>query len=269
MQDRFNLKRIDLNPDIHSTAVVHPFAKIGRGVKIGPFSIIGEHVVLGDGCVVGSHVSIDGHTTIGKNNKFFHGASIGADPQDLKYDGHLTHLEIGDDNTFREFATAHRGSAERGKTVIRSRCFFMAYSHVAHDCVIGDEVVFANSVTLGGHVNVDDFVTIGGLTAIHQFVSVGRYAFLGGGSKIERDVPPYAKAAGSPFRVYGVNSIGLERRGFSAEKRAMVKRMFNVLYRSDLNVSQVLLRLMEDDFEDPERKVLVDFLNASKRGIAK
>ncbi|UCG53771.1 MAG: acyl-ACP--UDP-N-acetylglucosamine O-acyltransferase [Candidatus Latescibacterota bacterium] len=258
-----------MESEIHPTAVVSPWAKIGRRVKIGPYSVIGEHVELGDECVVGTNVLIEGHTVIGKNNVFYHGASVGTEPQDLKYQGQTTYLEIGDENTFREFSTANCGTGDGGRTIIGSRCFLMAYAHVAHDCTLGDGVILANSVNLAGHVRIDDHATIGGVTPVHQFVSVGKYAFVGGGSRIEKDIPPFIKAAGNPTRVYGINSIGLERHGFSPERRAMIKRMFNVLYRSDLNVSQVLDHLKNGDYSDPERRILVDFLESSERGITK
>ncbi|MEJ2720007.1 MAG: acyl-ACP--UDP-N-acetylglucosamine O-acyltransferase [bacterium] len=260
---------MDLNSEIHPTAIIHPLAKLGQQIKIGPYSIIGENVALGDGCVVGPHVVIDGHTTIGKNNTMFHGVSLGGAPQDLKYEGRKTYLEIGDGNTFREFFTAHRGSGTGGTTKIGSHCFLMATAHVAHDCTIGDGVTIANAVHLAGHVRIDDYATVGGVTPVHQFVSIGKYAFVGGGSRVERDIPPFIKAAGNPTRVYGINSIGLERHGFSSEKRAIIKRMFNLLYRSDLNVTQVLQELKNGDFDDPERRILVDFLESSQRGITK
>jgi UDP-N-acetylglucosamine acyltransferase len=269
MPDRINLKRADVNLDYHPTAIVHQLAKIGEGVKIGPYTVIGEDVAIGEGCVIGPHVLIEGHATIGKHNVFHHGVTIGTPPQDLKYQGQRTHVIIGDENILREFVTVNRGSGDGGTTSVGSRCFIMAYAHIAHDCIVGDEVIFANSVNLAGHVRVDDYANIGGVTPVHQFVSIGKYAFVGGASRVERDIPPFVKAAGSPARVYGINSLGLERRGFSREKRAMIKKMFNLLYRSELNVSQVLERLKNGDFEDPERKILVDFLEAAERGITK
>lgn len=270
MRDTRHLKRIDARAGFHPTAIVHPRATIGEGVTIGPYSIIGEHVTVGHGCSIGSHVEIDGHTTIGRENVFCHGAIAGAAPQDLKYAGRPTFLEIGDGNTFREYVTIHRGSEGGGTTRIGSRCFIMAYAHVAHDCTIGDEVILANSVNLGGHAKVGDYANIGGVTPVHQFVSVGKYAFVGGGSRVEKDVPPFVKAAGSPTRAYGINSIGLERRGFSASKRAMIKKMFHVLYRSGLNVSQAVERIKNgSEFEDPERAIFVTFLETSVRGITR
>jgi UDP-N-acetylglucosamine acyltransferase len=269
MPERSNLKRAETTADFHPTAIVHPWAKIGAGVKIGPYSVVGEDVTIGEECVLGPNVVIEGHAVIGRRNVLSHGVSIGGPPQDLKYSGQRTHVVIGDENTFREFVTVNRGSGDDGTTTIGSRCFIMAYAHVAHDCTVGDEVIMANSVNLAGHVKVDDYANIGGVTPVHQFVSIGKYAFVGGGSRIERDIPPFVKAAGSPTRVYGINSLGLERRGFSAEKRAMIKRMFNLLYRSRLNVSQVVEELRNGEFEDPERKTLVDFLQAAERGITK
>jgi UDP-N-acetylglucosamine acyltransferase len=269
MQDRFNVRKIHLQAKIHPTAVVHPWAKIGERVEIGPYSIIGEHVELGDGCIVGPHVVIEGRTTIGRNNEFFHGASIGGPPQDVKYEGLVSYLEIGDGNRFREFCTVNVATGQGEKTIIGSNCFLMAYSHVAHNSVLRDHVVLANSVNLAGHVTIDDYAIIGGVTPVHQFVRVGCHSFVGGGSRIERDIPPFIKAAGSPTRVYGINSIGLERRGFSLERRALIKKMFNVLYRQELNVSQVLERLKNGEFQDPDRQLLVDFLESSERGITK
>jgi UDP-N-acetylglucosamine acyltransferase len=268
MQERLKLRKL-ATTEVHPTAIVHPWARIGSGVKIGPYSVIGEHVELGDGCVVGPNVLIEGRTTIGRNNAFYHGASIGTPPQDLKYSGEVSYLEIGNDNTFREFTTVNVATNEGEKTLIGSQCLLMAYVHVAHDCAIGDEVILANSVNLAGYVSVDDCATIGGITPVHQFVKIGKHAFIGGASRIERDVPPFVKVAGNPPRVYGINSIGLERRGFTPERRAMIKAMFNVLYRNDLNVSQVLEQLKNGTFQDPERQILVDFLEASERGITK
>lgn len=270
MPDGQHLKRIDLAPDYHPTAIIHPWAKIGKRVKIGPYSIIGEEVSIGDGCVIGPRVLIEGRTTIGRNNSFLHGATIGTPPQDLKYAGGPTRVEIGDGNTFREFVTVNRGSGEDGVTRVGSRCFLMAYAHVGHDCVVGNDVILANTVNLGGHVRIEDYVNIGGGTPIHQFCSIGKHSFVGGGSRVDRDVPPFVKAAGSPLRVYGVNSVGLERRGLSAEKRAMIKSMIKLLYRSGLNVSQVVEQLKNGArYEDPERALLVDFLTGARRGITR
>jgi UDP-N-acetylglucosamine acyltransferase len=238
-------------------------------VKIGPYSVIGENVVLGDGCSVGTNVLIEGNTRIGKNNRFFHGASIGTAPQDLKYGGDPTRLEIGDGNTFREFVTVNTATELGEATVIGSRCLLMAYAHVAHNCRIGNEVIIANAVNLAGHVDIDDFATLGGLTPVHQFVRIGKYAFVGGACRLSNDAPPFVKVAGAPARVCGVNTIGLERRGFSAERRATVKQLYKLLYRSDLNVSQVLEHLGNGYAGDPDAEELAAFLRKSERGITK
>ena len=259
-----NLKKTE----IHPTAVVHPWARVGEGVRIGPYTVIGENVAIGDGCRVGPNVLIEGNTTIGRNNRVFHGASIGTPPQDLKYDGEITSLVVGDNNTFREFVTVNTATGEGEATSIGSGCLFMAYAHVAHNCEIGDEVVMANSVNLAGHVLVDDFAIVGGVTPVHQFVRIGKYAFIGGGSRVERDVPPFMKIAGSPPQVYGINAIGLERRGFSAERRANIKQLYKILYRSDLNVSQALERI-NSDYRDEDAATLAEFLSESQRGLTK
>jgi len=255
--------------DIHPTAVVHPWARIGDGVKVGPYSVLGENVEIGDGCRIGDHVLIEGHTRVGRNNVFYHGASIGTAPQDLKYHGGITRLEMGDGNTVREFVTVNTATNEGEATVIGNKCLLMAYAHVAHNCVIGNEVILANSVNLAGHVFVDDYAIVGGVTPVHQFVRIGKYAFIGGGSRVERDVPPFMKIAGSPARVYGINSVGLERRGFSAERRARVKQLYKLLYRSELNVSQVQERLASGESADEDAVTLVEFLTESMRGITK
>ena len=261
----YNLRKTE----IHPTAVIHPWARIGEGVKIGPYTVIDENVEIGDDCEIGSNVHIEGATRIGRGNRFFHGSSVGTAPQDLKYGGERTYLTIGDDNVFREFVTLNLATGEGESTVIGSRCLLMAYVHVAHNCVIGNEVILANAVNLAGHVFIDDFVTVGGLTPIHQFVRIGKYAFIGGGSRVERDVPPFVKLAGNPLQLYGLNSIGLERRGFSAERRAHVKRIYKLLYRSDLNVSQVLDILDGDDWDSADAAEMAEFLRHSERGISK
>jgi UDP-N-acetylglucosamine acyltransferase len=261
----YNLRQTE----IHPTAVIHSWARIGEGVRVGPYTVIGENVEIGDGCDIGSNVLIEGATKIGANNRFFHGASVGSPPQDLKYEGERSHLTIGDDNVFREFVTVNLATGEGESTVIGSRCLLMAYVHVAHNCVIGNEVVLANAVNLAGHVTIDDFVTVGGLTPVHQFVRIGKYAFVGGGSRVERDIPPFIKVAGNPLQVYGLNSIGLERRGFSAEARAHIKQIYKLLYRSDLNVSQVTDLLDGDSWDSAEAAVMAEFLRHSERGITK
>lgn len=255
--------------EIHPTAVVHPWARIGDGVKIGPYSVIGESVEIGNGCVIGSNVLVEGVTKIGKNNVIYHGASVGTPPQDLKYGGGRTQLIIGDDNTIREYVTLNTATKEGEKTVVGSGCLLMAYSHVAHNCDVGDHVILANSVNLAGHVLVGEFVIIGGMTPVHQFVRIGQHAFVGGATRIEMDIPPFMKVGSNPPRVYGVNTVGLERRGFSVERRANIKKMYKILYRSNLNVAQALEALGNGDFNEPDRTSFINFLKESKRGIQK
>ncbi len=254
---------------IHSTAVVHPWARIGAGVQIGPYSVIGPDVILGDGCNIGSHVLLDGITVLGHNNRIFHGASVGTEPQDLKYDGCRTSLIIGDDNVIREFVTINTATADGEATIIGSNCLLMAYAHVAHNCVIGDSVILANSVNLAGHVLVDDCAIIGGVTPVHQFVRVGKHAFIGGGSRVERDVPPFIKMAGNPPSVFGINSVGLARRGFSDERRAEIKKIFKLIYRKGLNTSQVIEELEKGQHSGPDADEILEFLKSSGRGIQK
>lgn len=255
--------------EVHDTVVVHPGAEIGENVSIGPFTVIGEHVKIGDNCRLGSNVLIDGHTTLGDNNQVFHGASIGTAPQDLKYDGAISFVEIGDDNTFREFVTVNSATEEDGKTIIGSRNLLMAYVHIAHNCIIGNNVILANSVNLAGHVTIQDYAIIGGIVPVHQFVKIGAHSIIGGGSRIPKDIPPYVKVAGNPPRIGGLNSVGLKRRGFTIEQRTLIKQAFCILYRSDLNVTQALEKIERDLPRTPETEIIVDFIRNSKRGITK
>ena len=255
--------------DIHSTALVHPKAKLGQDVSIGSYSIIGENVTIGDGCRIADTVLIEGHTTLGNNNRVFHGAVIGTVCQDLKYRGERTFVRIGDGNTIREFATVNSATGEGQSTVIGSSVLIMAYVHLGHNCVIDDNVILANAVNLAGHVHVHEFASIGGLTPVHQFVQIGKHAFIGGGSRIPQDVPPFLKVAGNPARVYGLNTIGLARRGFNAEKRALLKKAYTILYRSGLNVTQALERIAGELPHTDELVMFVDFIRDSKRGIIK
>jgi len=255
--------------DIHPTAIVHPKAELAQDVSIGPYSVIGENVTIGDGCRIASAVLIDGETTLGKNNRIFHGAVIGTVCQDLKYRGERTCVRIGDGNTIREFATVNSATGEGESTIVGNAVLIMAYVHLGHNCVIGDNVVLANAVNLAGHVRVHDFASIGGLTPVHQFVEIGQHAFIGGGSRIPQDVPPFLKVAGNPARVYGLNTIGLARRGFTAEQRALLKRAYVILFRSGLNVTQALERIHAELPRTAEIAMFVDFIRNSERGILK
>jgi UDP-N-acetylglucosamine acyltransferase len=255
--------------ELHETAIVHPGAGIGRNVAIGPYSVIGENVELGDNTSVGSSVLIEGRTTIGRNNRIFHGASIGTIPQDLKYDGANSSLRIGDDNVIREYVTINIATNEGEATIIGNNNLLMAYVHVAHNCVIGDHVILANAVNLAGHVRIDDYAIVGGVVPVHQFVSIGAHAMIGGGSRIPKDIPPFIKVAGNPPRVGGMNIVGLTRRGFTREQRDLLKKAFCILFRSDLNVTQALERIENELEQTSEIRMLVDFIRKSRRGITK
>ena len=255
---------------IDARAIVSPQAQLAPDVTVGPFSIIGPQVQIGARSVIGPHVVVNGPTTIGEDNHIFQFASIGDAPQDKKYRGEPTRLVIGDRNVFRESCTINRGTShDKGVTTIGSDNLFMAFSHVAHDCVIGNNTVFANSVAMGGHVEVGDWVILGGLTAIHQFIKIGAHAFLGGGAILSRDVPPYVMVAGNPAVPHGVNAEGLKRRGFSEEQIRHIREAYRILYRSDLKLSEALERLTELASEQPEIQAFVDFIHASTRSLVR
>ena len=254
--------------EIHATAIVHPRARLGRDVTIGPYSVIGPDVELGDRTWVGAHAVIEGRTTVGPDNRIFHGAVLGAEPQDLKYRREATFLRVGSGNTIREYATLHLACGEGTSTTVGNGCLLMAYVHVAHNCHIRDHVILANAVNLAGHVEIQDYASIGGVTPVHQFVRVGAHAFVGGGSRVPKDVAPFVKCAGNPLELAGINSVGLERRGFDEERRTRLKRAYRVLFRSGLNVSQALERLRSDFAAgDPDIELLIDFVEHSERGI--
>ncbi|MGD1104328.1 MAG: acyl-ACP--UDP-N-acetylglucosamine O-acyltransferase, partial [Terriglobia bacterium] len=237
----------------------------------GPYSLIGENVELGDGTEVMSHVVIDGRTRIGKNNRIFPFTSIGLAPQDLKYRGEPTTVEIGDDNSIREFVTIHRGTSEgEGITRIGSHNLIMAYVHIAHDCKLGDYVIMANGASLAGHVGIQDHATVGAFTMIHQFCRIGAYSFLGSATLVNQDILPYSKtSAPRPVEVYGTNRIGLERRGMAKEDLKDLEAAFRLLTRSKLNTTQALEAIEAKGFQSPHVKALVEFIRASKRGVAK
>jgi len=256
-------------PDIHPTAVVHPSARLGHNVKVGPHAVIGADVVLGPDCVVGSSVLIDGYTTIGRGNRFFHGAAIGSEPQDKKFQGEKTFVEIGDNNDFREFCTVHLATGEGDQTRIGSNNLMMAYVHVAHNCHIHDNTILANAVNLAGHVEVESSAIIGGMTPVHQFVRIGAFSFVGGGSRLPQDVPPFIKVAGNPIEVAGINSIGLKRQGFDDNEIRNLKLAYRLLYRSRLNVTQALERMAVECELTPRLEELMAFIRRSDRGIVR
>lgn len=254
--------------DIHSTAVIDPTAEIGAGTVIGPYAIIGPNVVIGEGCKIGPHVVIERDTILGSGCKIHKGAVLGGDPQDLKYLGEPTLLLVGDRTVIREYATLNRGTSAHGKTEVGSDCLLMAYTHVAHDCVIGNHVILSNAVNMGGHVVIEDWAIVGGVTPIHQFVRIGQHAFVGGGSRVSKDIPPFVKAAGSPVALYGLNAVGLERRGFSGEVRRELKRAYRILFNSSLNLSQARERVAAELTLYPEVEALLHFIAESERGVA-
>ncbi len=254
-------------PIIHPTAIVAADAEIGEDCVIGPYCVLGAGVRLGSGCVLDHHVTLGGPSTIGANNRFYPYACVGLQSQDLKYAGEPTYLEIGNDNTFREFCTVHRATSKGGTTRIGSRGNFLAYSHIAHDCRVGDNVIFSNNGTLAGHVEVGDFAIIGGLTAVHQFCRIGAHAITGGCSKIVQDVPPYFIADGNPAAIRGVNTTGLERRGFAEASIRVLKEAYKILYIRKLPKAAAIEALRDLTSQDPVVGLLADFIANSERGI--
>lgn len=250
---------------IHPTAIVDSAAEVAADAEVGPYCVVGAGVKLGKSCVLKHHVSLGGPAAIGKGNIFYPFCSIGEKTQDLKYQGEPTHLEIGDGNEFREFVTVNRGTGKGEKTVIGSRNHFLAYSHIAHNCTVGSDCVFSNNGTLAGHVIVEDHVTIGGLSAVHQFCRVGTHAMIGGCTKIVQDVPPYLIADGNPAEIRGVNTVGLQRRGFSEEQLRVLREAFRLIRK--YNTSQALDRLQKRLADKPEVQTLIQFIQNSQRGI--
>ena len=257
----------NLETQIHPTAILDPDAELGVGVVIGPWSIIGPKVVIGDGTAIGPHVLVEESTTIGADCRLSQGAVLGTDPQDLKYSGEQTALTVGDRTVIREYATLNRGTAASGKTTVGDDCLLMAYSHVAHDSIIGNSVVLANAVNMAGHVVIEDWATVGGLTAIHQFVRIGAHAFVGGASRTSQDVPPYTRGAGSPMKLYGLNAVGLERRGFSLEVRKALKQAYRLVFQSNMNTSQGVETAFGQVEAFPEVRHFLTFIRDSQRGV--
>jgi UDP-N-acetylglucosamine acyltransferase len=256
--------------DIHSTAIIHPRAEIAPGVKIGPYSLIGENVQIAKDTVLESHVVVEGWTQIGERCHLFPFVSVGAAPQAVRYRGEPTRLSVGQDNIIREFVTINRGTVEgEGETVLGNGNFIMAYSHIAHDCRIGNRVILANASTLAGHIHVEDFAIVGGLVAIHQFVRVGCYSIIGGASAVPQDVPPYMVAAGNRARLYGLNNVGLKRHNFPEPTLAALKQAYRILFRSHLPLHKALGRVEEEIPELSEIRHLIDFLKKSKRGVCR
>ena len=248
---------------------IHPEAHLHPTVKVGPFSCIERDVEIGEGTVIDSNVTICEGTRIGKNCHIFPGAVIGAIPQDLKFQGEKTYTFIGDNTTLREFTTVHRGTASKGQTIVGSHCLIMAYCHVAHDCKLGDHIIMSNATQLAGEVVVDDWAIIGGGSLVHQFSHIGSHVMIQGGSKINKDVPPYILAAREPISFCGINSVGLNRRGFTREQIATIQNIYRIIFMSSLNVTQAVAQVMEVIPECEERNVIINFIKNSPRGIVK
>ena len=254
---------------IQPLSFIDPSAKIGPNVTIDPFSVIHKNVEIGEGTWIGSSVTIMEGAKIGKNCKIFPGAVISAIPQDLKYQGEETTVEIGDYTTIREFVTINKGTADKWKTVVGSHCLTMAYCHIAHDCIVGNHCILANGVTLAGHIVIGDYANIGGLTAVQQFIHIGQHAYIAGGSLVRKDIPPYVKAAHEPITYMGINSVGLRRRGLSSEKINEIQDIYRTIYLRNNNLSQALEIIETEMKPTTERDEILLFISRSKKGIMK
>ena len=249
-------------------SIISKKAKIGRNVSIGPYCIIEDNVTIGDNTNIGSHTVIKEYTEIGKNCNIFSHCVIGEVPQDKKYDGEKSHLIIGDNNTIREFCTLNRGTVESGLTKVGNNCLFMAYVHIAHDCILKNDIILANGVQLGGHVSIDNYGIVGGMTPVHQFCKIGSHAFVGGGLRVVQDVPPYIIANGEPLKFSGINILGLRRRKFSSEQRNNIKKVYKLIYNSNYNLSQAIDQI-ENSFDCNDNSIqdIIKFIKSSSRGL--
>lgn len=256
-----------MHAGIHPSAIVSPRATLGEGVQVGPFAIIGDGCHIGDNCEIAPRATLERDVTLGVGVKVGVGTVVGGAPQDLKYAGEPTTVEIGDYTVIREYSTVNRGTLESLKTTVGSKCLLMSYVHLAHDCHIGNGVILANGVQLAGHVTIEDKATISGLSAVHQFARIGRFSFIGGMSRVSKDVPPFLKAVGNPMKLYGLNSIGLQRNGFQEDVVRELKRAYRLFFRSDLNVSQAMSRAETELEMFPEVRELMAFVEASNRGV--
>jgi UDP-N-acetylglucosamine acyltransferase len=255
--------------NIHPTAIVDPKAELAEDVSIGPYCIVNGDVKIDEKTQIGPHVLIDSGTIIGKNCKIHKGAILGTPPQDLKFGGEKTYLRIGDNTIIREYATLNRGTEWRGETVIGKNCFIMIYAHVAHDCLIGDHVILANSVNLAGHIEIGDYVIIGGIVPVHQFVKIGSHSIIGGGFRVQKDVCPFMMVAGYPLKTIGLNLVGLKRRGFSEKSIDILRQVYKIVFRSKLNTSQAVEKIKNEIELIPEVKEILNFIQNSDRGIIK
>lgn len=252
---------------IHSTAIVSPEAEIGSDVEIGPYAIIGENCVVGDGCVIAPRATLERNVTLASNVKVGIGTILGGLPQDLKFAGEETTVEIGEGTVIREYTTINRGTAQSFKTTVGKNCLLMSYVHLGHDCHIGNSVILSNVVQLAGHVTIEDRAIVSGLSAVHQFVRIGRHSFIGGCSRVSKDIPPFLKAVGNPVKLYGLNTVGLQRNGMDDTTIRELKRAYRLLFRSDLNVTQAIERVQQEIEVLPEVRELLRFVEASERGV--
>lgn len=269
MDDNARTTLKNVNKMIHPHTYIHPNARLATNVKIDPFTVIHQNVEIGEGTWIGSNVTIMEGATIGKNCRIFPGAVIAAIPQDLKFEGEDTKVEIGDNTTIREFVTINRGTKDRWKTKVGNNCLIMAYSHLAHDCLIGNNCIMSNNSQIAGHVEMGDWSILGGMCAVHQFVKIGQHCFVSGGSLIGKDVPPYIKAGRQPLSYSGVNSVGLKRRGFTVDKINHILDIYRIIYNKGMNTSQALEFLEEEFAASDERDEIVTFIRESGRGIIK
>ena len=256
-----------MSAQIHPTAIVSSRAELGAGVAVGAFAIIGDGCVLGDGCVIAPRATLERNVRLAPNVKVGSGTILGGDPQDLKYQGEETWVEIGENTVIREFSTLNRGTSQSFRTSVGRNSFVMSYVHLAHDCHVGDGVILTNSVQLAGHVTVEDKAIIAGLTAVHQFVRIGKYAFIGGCSRVSKDIPPFIKAVGNPIKLYGLNSVGLQRNNFPENVVRELKRAYRLFFRSELNVTQAMERAESELQPLPEVKDFLAFMANSQRGV--
>ena len=256
-----------MTTEVHPTALVDPSAVLGNGVRIGPFAIVGPDVTIGDGSVLDARATIERNTRLGSAVRVGTGSIIGGDPQDLKYAGEVTWVEVGDRVVIREYSTVNRGTAAAGVTRLRHDAYLMSYVHVAHDCEIGEGVIIANGTQLAGHVTIQERATISGLVTIHQFVVIGPFAFVGGSSRVPQDIPPYVKAVGNPIRLFGLNTVGLQRAGFTPDVMAALKHSYRLLFNSDLTSGEAHARLRREYVGVPEVERLIEFHEGSRRGV--
>jgi UDP-N-acetylglucosamine acyltransferase len=252
---------------IHPSALIDPSAELGVGVSVGPYAIVGPQVIVGDRCRIGPRATLQQNVRLADGVSVGDGSILGGDPQDQKYTGEETWVEVGENTIIREYSTINRGTTATFKTTVGARCFIMTYVHLAHDCHVGDDVVIANATQCAGHVTIHDRAILSGLNAVHQFVTIGTYSFVGGGSRVNQDIPPYVKAVGNPMELYGLNSIGLQRAGFSGETIAALKRAYRLFFNSDLNLSQAFERARTELPPLPEVERFVNFVESSERGV--